>query len=115
MDTAGHIRIIEFEDTKVMSNSDEILPRSHKVQKVLFLKNLGIELIICGAVSRHLHQLLISSGIEVIPFIHGSINIVLEAYENGELSAENILNQRSKSGYWCHGQRRYRRRSDFDR
>jgi predicted Fe-Mo cluster-binding NifX family protein len=92
-----------------------LIPKSHKVQKATFLKNLGIDLIICGAISRHLHQILISTGIEVIPFVHGPIGTVFDAYKNGELSNENKINHGRRTGYWCRGRGHYRRGSYFDR
>ncbi len=115
MDTAGQMKIIDYFDGHENGYAIEIIPRSHLVQKAAFLKNLGIDLLICGAISRHLHQILVSSGIDVIPFVHGPVVNVIEAYAKGELKGENSFFQNRKRGFWCYGHRRYRRGSNFDR
>ncbi len=115
MDTASQMKIIDYADGQENGNAIEMIPRCHLIQKAAFLKSLEIDLLICGAISRHLHQILVSSGIDVIPFVHGPIGNVIEAYNKGELIRENTFFQNRRRGFWCYGQRRYRRGSNFDR
>ena len=49
------------------------------------LKGLGIELLICGAISSQLRNMLMASGIKVIPWISGQADEVVHAYVDGSL------------------------------
>jgi predicted Fe-Mo cluster-binding NifX family protein len=47
---------------------------------------LGIEVLLCGAISRPLERMIRASGVKVIPCLRGSIEEVLRAYLEGGLS-----------------------------
>jgi len=49
------------------------------------LKELGVDVLLCGAVSRPLERLLVSAGIEVIAWLCGSVEEILRAYLDGGL------------------------------
>ncbi len=49
------------------------------------MADAGIELLICGAISRNLEAMLYYSGIEVISGVTGGCNEILSAYRNGNL------------------------------
>ncbi len=59
--------------------------------KVTSLVNFKVDVLICGALSRPLAAMTVHSGIELIPFISGSIEDVLEAYMSGELGDQRFL------------------------
>lgn len=46
----------------------------------------GIEVLLCGAISRPLERMIRASGVKVIPCLRGSIEEVLRAYLEGGLS-----------------------------
>jgi len=50
------------------------------------LKELGVGVLLCGAVSRPLERLLATAGIEVIAWLCGSVEEIIRAYLDGGLS-----------------------------
>lgn len=59
--------------------------------KVTSLVNLKVDILICGALSRPFAAMTVHSGIELIPFISGSIEDILEAYMSGKLGDQRFL------------------------
>jgi len=53
-----------------------------KVRKV---KELGADILICGAVSNPIACLVESAGIELVPWVSGPVGEVLEAFQAGQL------------------------------
>ena len=53
--------------------------------RVRQIAGLGLNVLICGAVSRPLHDALVGSGLVVIPFVSGTIEAVLAAFRSGDL------------------------------
>ena len=57
-------------------------------QRVEALARLGVEVLICGAISRPLEMMLTGSGIRVIPYICGDSDQVLEAFLDNRLDRD---------------------------
>jgi len=55
------------------------------------IRKLGIDVLICGAVTRTFSDLLEASGIDIIQGISGKIEEILEAYFNGALIQTKFL------------------------
>ena len=60
-------------------------------ERVSELRALGLDVIICGAISRPLASMLAGSGIEIFSFSRGSVDDVLQAYRSGELETNEYL------------------------
>jgi predicted Fe-Mo cluster-binding NifX family protein len=74
------------------------------------ISRAGIDVLICGAVTRPLMDALAASGIRVVPWVSGEVNEILDAFGSGELAEGRF----SMPG--CGRQRcRRRRRSGSDR
>ena len=50
------------------------------------LVELGVNVLICGAISLMYENMIKTQGIKVIPFIAGNVNQVIEFYLNGKLN-----------------------------
>ena len=85
MDTANQLMVIDYEDKRELKRSVLDIPHLNVVHKIEFFKGHGVNLLICGAISMQMHQILAASHIEVVPFIRGSIQKILAAYNNGDL------------------------------
>jgi predicted Fe-Mo cluster-binding NifX family protein len=85
-DVARKAVIIEVGDREVGEETLETcsLPESSP-EKLMQLEQLGVRRLICGAISRSLHALAVSRGMEVHPFISGEVTEVLRAYAEGRL------------------------------
>jgi predicted Fe-Mo cluster-binding NifX family protein len=71
----------EVQNRSFMPFETGILP-----ERVNQLGELGVEVLLCGAISRPLERMIRASGVKVIPCLRGSIEEVIGAYLDGGLS-----------------------------
>lgn len=57
-------------------------------QKAFFLSQTGVEILVCGAISMSLHEMIKSYGITVIPFVTGNLDVVIQAWSGKKFSAD---------------------------
>jgi predicted Fe-Mo cluster-binding NifX family protein len=84
-DAASRLMLVDIEDGLVRARREEVLPESFPTERAKRLTELGIEVLICGAISRQLGALVEGCGITVGPWIAGPADEVLEAYLAGRL------------------------------
>jgi predicted Fe-Mo cluster-binding NifX family protein len=78
------------------------VPGLAPLERLTFLRDQGVEILICGALSTDLHNLAIHMGFRIISGIAGEVDEIVEAYR------QNRLDQPE---FWlpgCQGPRRYR-------
>ncbi len=66
---------------------EESLP-GHRAKQLVQLR---VDILICGAISRLLAKLIVDSGIQIIPFVSGPVDSVLEAFLNHKLAQACFL------------------------
>ncbi|HOV39358.1 MAG TPA: NifB/NifX family molybdenum-iron cluster-binding protein [Spirochaetales bacterium] len=108
-DTAGQIYILETKSGKIIGELQETLPADFPIQKTLRLVELGVDTLVCGAISRPMYQLLVAYGIRVIPFVTGDLQDVIQAWRTGTLMRDAFL----MPGCRHHGGRRFRGGHDY--
>lgn len=84
-DVARHIRLVELVPEGVTVLGDESLPEDPPAARVARLAELGVQVLVCGAISRSLHTMVTASGIRVIPFVAGGSAEVMDAFSKGVL------------------------------
>jgi len=84
-DVARQLLVLEVEGGKVIARRDERLEGADCWQRVARLDELQPDTLICGAISGPLAGLLAAKGIQVIPFISGTVEEVSAAHLNGTL------------------------------
>lgn len=89
-DTARQIRVVESDAGRIVAESEEILDDGLTARKAVCLAQLGIATLICGAISRPLHEMVVSNGIQVIPFVAGELNEVIRAWLGGKLAEDTF-------------------------
>lgn len=90
LDTAEKLWICEVDSARqVTSRLVETGPVDFR-RRVLLLNELGVHTLICGALSRPLHNLLLSAGIAVRPWASGLVEDVLSAYMAGQLERDTF-------------------------
>ncbi len=89
-DTAREILVAEAADGRILSRNRETLPETPPVAKAIRLAELGIGGLVCGAISRPLHALVISYGIRVVPFVSGDLDEMALAWAAGKLRPETF-------------------------
>jgi len=74
-----------MENGKVINRQKQNFETSDPVAKVNRLTDLGVNVLICGAVSRPLADMIVARGIKLVPFVAGETDRVVEAYLAGNL------------------------------
>ena len=82
-DVAGSLRLVDLEDGTPLRHSNANLQEDDPSARVRKLSELGVKVLICGAISRPLETMLTGAGIRVIGRICGGVEEVVEAYRSG--------------------------------
>ena len=96
-DVARRISVIEAEAGQIQNRAQADLTGAFPAQRVLKLVELGIETLVCGAISRPLYLMVGARGIRVIPFVSGDLENVIQAW------LENRLAETAYSMPGCRG------------
>lgn len=95
-DFAHRLLLMDIENAKEFNRSEVALESQSLPQRAGNLKNLGVDVLICGAISQALVNMVTASGIQVLPYVTGRVNDVLEAYLTGQLAKPQL----SMPGCW---------------
>ncbi|MDX9786442.1 MAG: NifB/NifX family molybdenum-iron cluster-binding protein [Desulfobacterales bacterium] len=85
-DTARQLHLVESEAGRIVAETQATLPEDLPVQKTLTLVALGITTLVCGAISRPMHELILAYGIKVVPFVAGDLSEVIQAWLHDNLA-----------------------------
>jgi predicted Fe-Mo cluster-binding NifX family protein len=85
LDSAASLTVIELGAEGETGRRVVRLEDSGVSGRVRQIGGLGLAVLICGALSRPLHEALSSQGMEVVPFVAGDVARVLSAFVRGEL------------------------------
>ena len=85
-DTAGSIVIIDSEGPDIIRRSIAHVAASDILRKIIDLVDIRTDLVICGALSREMLELLQMHGITVVSGVHGIIEDIIAAYFDGTLN-----------------------------
>lgn len=84
-DTAGQLLLVAFADDRETERRWEELSPSVPHQRARRVFELGVEVLICGAISRSLALALAALEVRVVPWKSGEVEDVLQAYRGGSL------------------------------
>ena len=90
-DTASRLLIVEIKNRKEASRHVTYLDEQDMPRKCSRIREMEVDFLICGAISRPFSSMLMASGINIIPWISGPTEDVLEAYLQGTLVHPNFL------------------------
>jgi len=107
LDFANKLLLVELENGAEIGRNEIVIPEQSGPERAAKLRQLGVNVLICGAISRQLAYMLSSSGISVLPFITGSIEQILIAYMTGNLSLPQYA---MPGGCWKGARRGFGRR-----
>lgn len=85
-DVCREALVVDIEDGAVVSSSVHGLEGGTDFDRVGRLAGMGVETLICGAISRPLHREFMARHLEVIGFVAGDVDAVLAAFLAGRLS-----------------------------
>lgn len=86
-DTARAAMVAEIEGGRPVSRWDEVFTGDSVQEKIARFQALGVEVLVCGAISCPVAATVSSCGIRLIPFVSGEIGAVLEAVIEGRIPA----------------------------
>ncbi len=101
-DVARQVHLVESDGGRILSESDLTLPQEIPAARAARLAELGVDTLVCGAISRPLHMMVESQGVRVFAFMAGELGPVMSAW------LEGVLEQGRFSMPGCCGQRRRR-------
>ena len=82
-DTARHVRVVEVKNGRIDGEISAELPEAPGLHKALRLAELGTETLVCGAISRLMQEMIIAYGIQVVSFVAGDFQEVIQAWLQG--------------------------------
>jgi len=84
-DFAHMLLLVDIENGKEANRSEVAVMNQSLPQQVGQLKSLEVDILVCGAISRALANMITASGIQLLPYVTGRVDDVLQAYLNGQL------------------------------
>jgi predicted Fe-Mo cluster-binding NifX family protein len=90
-DTASRLLIVETDEQKEAARREVYFDEKGIAKRCVQVESLGVDTLICGAISRPFSRLLSAAGIRVIQDISGRIEEVLMAYFHGKLLHPKFL------------------------
>ena len=85
-DCARMLFIVDITKNTANSRHFEPFPYKSPFSRATKLTDIGVEVLICGAVSNLFADIIESHGIKIIPFVTGPVDEVLDAYLTNRLN-----------------------------
>jgi len=106
-DVAQKMTVVELEDWREIRRQQETLSAIEPERRTRQVADLGVDILICGKISRLLEQMLESSGVQVISDTCGPVHEVLDAFVTGRLTERAFLTPGCRCRrHQFHGRRR---------
>jgi predicted Fe-Mo cluster-binding NifX family protein len=113
-DVAQRLLVVGVEEGREIARREHGISVAMPGQRARQVAELGVNVLICGAISRPLEAMLYAAGVRVVPQICGSCEEVLQAWLAGALDRPCFLMPGCRGGGWRR-QGRCRRGQSFGR
>jgi predicted Fe-Mo cluster-binding NifX family protein len=87
-DVTRRLHVVETAGRRVVRESEESLEDETAAGRGARLARLGIDALVCGAISRPQEALVQAYGVTVFPFVTGEVREVVEAWRGGTLGGD---------------------------
>jgi len=91
LDTASRLLVLDTDIDNRISRSEVFLDEQDISRRCFCIQKLGVDVLICGAISRSFSDLLAANDIRLIPGISGDIEEILLAFFAGTLDQRKFL------------------------
>jgi len=91
MDAAARLYLAEMGKAGISKPREVGLPSLHFIQLADYISSLGVDVLICGAISRSLEERLNQLGVKTVSWISGNVHDVMVAYRTGELDNDDYF------------------------
>ncbi|MHB0959465.1 MAG: NifB/NifX family molybdenum-iron cluster-binding protein [Pirellulaceae bacterium] len=107
-DVAEQVRLVDVDGEKDRQRVTVSLENTAPHERARRLAELGVHVLVCGAISWLLEALLANKGIRVIPLKCGEVEEILHAFGDGTLEDGRFSMPGCRRQRWCRRNRRYR-------
>jgi len=90
-DFALSLLLVDIEDGSETKRSEAKLAPESAAERAGRLEGLGVDVLICGAISCALARSVTKTGIDVLAYVTGSVDNVLKAYMTGQLTKPEFI------------------------
>jgi len=90
-DVAERVVVADVEGGEETSRAEALVGGTPPQVRAARLAELGVNVLICGALSRPLEAMLQAKGVRVIPQMCGLVDEVLQAFTTGQLTEQAFL------------------------
>jgi len=111
-DVAARLVLVRLKGGAEVERREVVLFEKQPEGIVQSLGELGIKVLICGAISRGLRTSLEQAGIRVLPQICGGLDSVITAFRNGRLAQPEFAMPGCHEALWADGRRSAKCRKD---
>lgn len=84
LDTAGRLLVVSTDAGQETGRHQAVLTATDLPGRLEQIAGIGLDILICGAVSQVLEGMLVRRGIQVIPHVCGDVEEVLRCYLVGQ-------------------------------
>ena len=89
-DVADHLLLLDVEGHREIDRKSLRLTGRNPFERVKELSELGVNVLLCGAISLALEKAIIGAGIRVVGFLGGELENVIQAFLDGNLDDGRI-------------------------
>jgi len=89
-DFADTLQIFSVENKMAKKENVCLLNNINPTSRAAEIKKMNAEIVICGCISRCSYEALTQLGIEVVSHVSGSVNEIITAYLNDEISNQKF-------------------------
>jgi len=106
LDFARGLLVVQAAGGREISRQELGLSEEPAERRARRIRSFGVQIVLCGAVSRSLAEAIVREGMQIIPFVSGAVDSVLAAYLCGRLEDPRFLQPGCPPGArkrWQHG------------
>ena len=90
-DVSKHLLLVDVENSNEFKRYNKTIVETDLISRAHYIEDLGVKVLICGAISRSMKLILHAKGIDVIGQVCGNIEEILQAFLKGSLSDQSFL------------------------
>jgi predicted Fe-Mo cluster-binding NifX family protein len=90
-DAARRLVLVDVENGRELGRTEKVVEEPEMAPRARRVAELGVDVLICGAISRPLEAMLLSAGVEVVPQTCGQAEEVIRAFLSGQLTEHAFL------------------------
>ena len=90
-DVAKRLLVVMLEGNREVNRVEAVIEETQLIARAKHVTQLGVDVLVCGAISMPLEAMLASAGVRVIPHICGPVEDVLLAFASGRLTDDAFL------------------------